>query len=418
MYLQGSKWSMNRKNKRANPWRIVLLVLLVAAGIYINQVVVPSIPPLFVPTPTATRAPESFITEAQSLEQEGKYSQAIQSYKNAIDADPKNPSNFIAVARLLAYTNNLVDAESNARNALLLNSNNSTANAVLGWVLGLQGNYLDAESSFQRAISQDPNNAVTYAYQAEIFALQSQSDQATLNSLQYAIDASRRAQQLNNNLMETHRARGIVLEMTQNYQEASREFEAAIAINPNVADLHLALGRNYRALELYDKAIEEFTRANALNPADPLPDTYIARTYFTVGEFAKAIQFAESAVVDAPQDPYMYGNLGTMYYRNRQYSEAVESLRLAITGGKTAEGLEVKGLPLNYGRVAEYYSTFGLALARRGDCGEALEISQAIQVGVPSDTTAIFNADEIVNICSAVAEFTPTPSAEEATPTP
>jgi tetratricopeptide (TPR) repeat protein len=419
MYLQGSKWSMTRRKKRSNPWRVLILIILVAGAIYLNQVVVPNTPPLFMPTPTPTRSPESYVTEAQSLETEGKYSQAIESYKQAISVDPKNPSNFIALARLLVYTGNYIEAETNARNALLLNPNNSTANAMLGWILGLEGSYLEAESAFSRAIEQDPNSAIIYAYQAEVYALQSESDQATLTTLQNAIDASRKAQQLDNSLMESHRARGIVLELTQNYSEAVTEFEAAIAINPNIADLHLALGRNYRALEIYDKAIEEFTRANALNPADPLPDTYIARTYLTVGEFAKAIQFAQSAVVDAPQDPYMYGNLGTMYYRNLQYAEAVDSLRMAIKGGTTGDGLEVAGLPLDAGRVGEYYQTYGLALARRGECGEALQISQAIQQGLPSDETAMYNANEIINICSEVAEMTPTiePS-EEVTPTP
>jgi len=73
---------------------------------------------------------------------------------------------------------------------------------------------------------------------------------------------------------------------SSNYEEAIREYEAAIAINPNLADLHLALGRNYRVLDIYDKAVEEFTRADALNPGDPTPDLYISRTYATLGQYA------------------------------------------------------------------------------------------------------------------------------------
>lgn len=418
MYLKGSKWSMSSRKRRSNPLRVIILVILVAAAIYVNQVVVPNTPPLFVPTPTPTRAPESFITEAQNLEGQGKYSQAIESYKLAIEADAKNPSSFLALARLQVYTNDLESAETNARNALLLNPNSSAANAMLGYILALKGDYLEAEAAFGRAISQDPNNAVAFAYQSEMYALQSQSEAGTLNSLQNAIDSSRQAQQLDSNIMETHRARGIVLELTQNYREAASEFEAAIALNPNIADLHLALGRNYRALEMYDLAIEEFTKANTLNPVDPLPDTYIARTYLTVGEFAKAIQYAQAAVADAPQDPYMYGNLGTMYYRNRQYAEAITNLRLAVKGGTSSDGAEVNGLPLAYDRIAEYYSTYGLALARMGECGEALQISQAIQAGVPSDETALFNANEMVNICSQGPQITPTIEEQGVTPTP
>ena len=41
--------------------------------------------------------------------------------------------------------------------------------------------------------------------------------------------------------METHRARGLLLEITGNYEQAVTEFQIAIAINPNIADLYLAL---------------------------------------------------------------------------------------------------------------------------------------------------------------------------------
>jgi len=190
------------------------------------------------------------------------------------------------------------------------------------------------------------------------------------------------------------------LELTGNYADAAREFESAIAINTNVADLHLSLGRNYRYLEQYDKAVEEFNRANALNPGDPLPNFYISRTYAAIGEYAKAIQFAEQSLKVAPTDPFIYGNLGTMYYKNQQYEDAVKPLKIAVAGGIADTGEEVKGLPLDYGRIAEFYFTYGLTLAKIGQCGDALPISQTLMQGVKNDEVSVFNAQEIINICS------------------
>jgi len=236
----------------------------------------------------------------------------------------------------------------------------------------------------------------------------------SLGTIDDAVAASRTAMELSPNTLETHRARGIVLEITSNYSEAAAELEQAIAINDNIADLHLALGRNYRALEQYDLAVEEFNRANALNPADPLPDVYISRTYATVGEYAKAVQFGQQAVADSPEDPWMYGNLGTMYYRNLQYQQAIDNLRLAVRGGIGKDGVSVEGLALEYGRIAEYYYTYGLSLARTGECGEALQISQALLQGVPDDDISQYNANEIINICGGYMT-TGTPTVE---PTP
>jgi hypothetical protein len=63
MYLKGSKLNYTRRRKRSNPWRILVLVVLVGIALYFNEIVVPKTPPLFIPTSTPTRSPESFVSE-------------------------------------------------------------------------------------------------------------------------------------------------------------------------------------------------------------------------------------------------------------------------------------------------------------------------------------------------------------------
>ncbi len=426
MYLKGSKWSMQKRSrKRSNPWRLIVLFILVGAALYVNRVIVPATPPLFIPTSTATRAPESYVNEAEVLMHEGKFSQAITAFRDAIKVDPDNPSNYITLAKLLIYTANYEEAETNAANALLLNPNNSMAYAIRGWALAFMEDYLNAEAAVRKAIELDPNNAAAYAYLAEVLVYQAQAGLDTIGTLDKAVEASRIAMDLAPNSFETHRARGFVLEQTGNYDEAVEEFKAAEQIISDIADIHLALGRNYRILQQYDVAVEEFNRANALNPADPLPDTYISRTYATIGQYSKAVQFAEQAVIDTPTDPFMYGNLGVMYYRNREYNNAIDALRISVQGGVSEDGEPIEGMPLDYGRVAEYYYTFGLSLAKMGECGEALQISQMIMQGVQNDETSVYNAQEMIAICQEYSEnpeklsevYTPTPDIEE-TPIP
>ncbi len=410
MYLKGSKFRYKqRRTTKTNPWRIIVLLVLIGAALYFNQVVVPVTPPLFINTPTPTRSAESFVSEAENQLAEGKMSSAIELYAQAVRSSPRDASLYVAMARLYIYMGNYAEAVVNAQDALLLNNNNSTAHALLGWAQGFQGAYLDAIASLNRALELDPNNVVAYACLAEVLLAQNQAGQGDLNTLDEAVNASRKAQELDPNALETHRARGLVLEATANYEDAMREFEAAVAKNPNISDLHLALGRNYRALELYDKAVQEFNRANALNPTDPVPLLYSSRTYATVGEFAKAIQFAEQAVKADPVDPFLYGNLGTMYYRNRQYTESVNALRTAIQGGLSEDGKVVEGIPISgTGRVPEYYSLYGLALARKAECNEGLQVARLIQQALPDDETAVYNAGEVVNICREVAKNPPT----------
>jgi tetratricopeptide (TPR) repeat protein len=274
------------------------------------------------------------------------------------------------------------------------------AHAVRAWALSFQGEHLEADSNIRRALELDPNNALAHAFYVEILVNSYTAGVGSFEGIEKAAEESRVAQALAPNTLETHRARGIILEATGNYNEALQEFEAAVAINPNISDLHLAMGRNYRTLGIYDKAVESFTRANALNPSDPLPDLYMSRTYATIGEFGKAMQYAESAVADDPADTNLRGNLGVMFYRNAYWSEAVEQFRYVVNGGFTEDGVRLEPIQLIPSiRIAEYYFTYGLALARLNQCGEALQIAQLIISRVPSDELAVSNANAIIERC-------------------
>lgn len=404
MYIKGSKWSMQKKRRRSNPWRVIVLLVIIGALIYFNQMVAPTIPTLFEPTPTATRAPESLITDAKKLEAEGKYTLAINAYNEAVIADPRNASNFVALARLNIYTGNYPDAIESAENALLLNPNNDTAMSLRGWAVGLSGDYLRAEGILNDAIKMKTDNAAAYGYLAEIYTYMLQAGQGDLTTMDKAVAASRTAIDLDPNAIESHRGRGFVLEYTSNFEQAVIEFEAAVALNPNIADLHLALGRNYFNTQQYDKAITEYGKANALNPKDSTPETLIARTYAMNGDYQKAIQYAEAALADDPTNPNLYGNLGLIFSSNKQYLDAIDMLGIAVRGGTAADGQVVDGLTMDYGRIAQFYYTYGLALAREGQCGEALQLSQAIQVGLRNDDVAVYNALEMINICERLAK--------------
>ena len=292
------------------------------------------------------------------------------------------------------------------------------ASAVLGYAQGLGGDYLPAIGSLQKAMTQDSQNATAFAYYAEILALESSEGKGDLGTMDKAVAASHQAVTLAPNALETHSARGLVLELTGNYPEAVHEFEAAVALDPNVASLHLALGRNYKYTNQLEKAIEEFNKAATLNPSDPNPTFYISKTYGAAGEFAKAIQYAEQAIKTKPDDPVffasLFGNLGTLYYKNHDYKNAISALRLAVRGGNDTDGNKVVGLNLDYGTTAGYYYIYGLALARDSQCGEALQLSQLITQGVPNDDTAQFNAQEIINICKNLSDnVTATPGGKD-----
>jgi tetratricopeptide (TPR) repeat protein len=409
MYLKGSKWSMNKRRRRSNPWLIGLLLVAIGVVIYINLNVIPTIPPPFVATPTPTRSPQSFSEEAENYLAEGRIGLAKESYIAAIKADPQDISNYLTLARLQIYSGEYEAARVNAENALLLDSDRPLAYGLLSWSKGLMGEYLEADSDIANGLKIDPNNAFLHAIYAYNLALRVAENLGELGTVDQAIEESRLALEFDPNLLEARWARGYVLEITSNYDEAIQQLEAAVEINDSIASLHLALGRNYLAVEEYDSALFEFSKAYSLNPTNSEPNWYISRVYARVGEFSKAVQYAEQAAGDDPTNPFMHGNLGSMYYRDLQYNQAVTALELAVRGGVTEEGEVVEGLPLDYSMsVMEYYSRYGLALARLNRCNEAVQVAQAMLQTVPDDETAVFNAETITQICQENQENPPT----------
>jgi tetratricopeptide (TPR) repeat protein len=428
MYLRGQKWSMaRRQRKRSSPWRILLLLILIGVALYFNQVVVPATPALFMPTPTLTRSPESFVNEAEQLYNEGKLTQAIEAYQQAIIADPNNPTLYVTLARVQIFAGQYEDALTNAQNALLKNPNNPMAHAVQAYAESFLGNHLEAEGAVKRSLELDANNALAHAYYAEILI-----NKGDPEDFEKAATESRLAKELDPTLLEAHRARGLVLINAgqDNLDEAIEELKAAVAANDKIADLHLVLGFAYRVKGENDLAVDELLAAYALNPKDPNIPTEITFAYSNEGQFGKAAQYAEDAVKIAPTDPKLRGNLGVMFYKNNELDQAIQQLALAVHGGTAPDGAVVEGMPLAYDRSAEFYWFYGFALAKRNRCAEAVPVFQALLSGVSDYELAVENATAGLELCKAGIETpeagtegastedasTEEPGSEEATP--
>ncbi len=402
---------MKRRTRKPRLGITSLLVVSIAAMVYLGLAVVPTVPPPFVPTPTQTRSPESFTNQAEEYYKQGKLKPAMEAYEQAILADPGNPANFVALARLQVFSARYDEAVENAQNALLSNPNNPVAHAVLGWALGLKGDYGQAELELKKAIELDPNNALAHAYYAEILMYQDTGD------YDKAAEESKKAVQLDPTGLESHRARGIVLYYTQNLPEAVQEFQAALGVNKFIPDLNLYLGITYKALNEYGLAQEALLQAYALNPTDTVALTELSRAYFADGRYPQAAQYAEEAIKVEPENARLYGNLGTINYKAGDYAAAVAALALPVRGGTTKDGVTVEGIPLDYGKIEEYYWYYGFALARSNRCSEAIPVFQALLAGVPNDEIAVYNATEGLALCKGATSGLAAPTAApEATP--
>jgi tetratricopeptide (TPR) repeat protein len=415
MYLSGSKWNLRRKRKRSNPLRIIALLLVIAALVYFWQVYVPAVPTPFIPTPTPTRSPASFVLEAETFFEAGKLQLAAEAYQQAIKIDPRQPAYYIELARVHMYAGNYSAAEAAARDALVLDKDSALAHAFLGWSLDFQAGYAEegasdmmaqARTELDTAMDLNPNIPEVRAFHAEVLI------DSNIDNYEQALEEARAAVALDSQSLEANRALAYVWELTGNRDLALESYEAARNINPNLPRLHIDIGNMLRALNDVDGARQSYLNAVALAPTWTEPLTLLAQLYAGVGEYGIASQYASQAVDLDPGNARLRGNLGRMYYHNGVYDEAIAQFQLAINGGTSPEGVPVEGLKLSGDpRVLEYYYTYGLAMAKQNLCygpNEAVDILSAILQLAPDDEIAVFNAEEGLVLCGEL-ERTATP---------
>jgi tetratricopeptide (TPR) repeat protein len=456
-----------RQRRRTSLYRVFLLVVLIlVAAWFANQVDKGFIKRPFLPTPTPTRTVQSYALEGEASFAAGKLEEAITAYQEAARVDPANAEVWGKLARIQAYSSNLLttdaqrkqrlqDALDSINQAVALTPDDSTVHAMRAFVLDWNANpilagdqsqalLLEAEREALHALNLDNQNVLALAFYAEILVDEQKWTQAEQVILQ--------AVQRDSSLMDVHRVYAYVLESTMRYRDAITEYEKAIEITPNLTFLYISVGANYRRLaydsaikdernSLYETALEYFAKAAKLNKQleikDPIPYIAIAKTYSQQGDFLAAALNIKKALEFDPVNADIYGQLGIIYFKSRNYEGSIPAFKCAIRGCSASEscqarfgedctdgetGVEVQGLPLSQSTVVYYY-TYGSVLAalsrpQQNYCSEAEAVLGEVRTAFGGDATIAGIVDAGEQICASLAQSiaqTPTPFA---TPTP
>lgn len=319
MYL-GSR----RKKRRSSPWRVLTLLILIGVGIYVLiQVKQEPVESAFVPTPTPTRLPASYVAEAEDLYRQGDLEGAIAGYERALEMGADSVEARVSLARLLALERHTIEALAYAKQAVEQAPESAQAWAVLGMVYDWHAEVDQALQACQRAIELAPDHADAYAYLAEAQADAGQWAEAT-QTIQTALELDSRS-------VDVQRNYGYVMEVQGNYWEAVQGYQEALAIHPNLAYLHIAVGKNYLALGDFDGAMESFQNATKVDPDSEEAYYRLGRAYYERGKPDEAQAYLEQAIEADPQYGPAYGYLAFTYWSRRDYEDAIPNLEHAIT---------------------------------------------------------------------------------------
>lgn len=421
------------RRPQSNIYRMFFMVVMILVFVWVlQQLSKGEIQPLFLPTPTPTRAADSYALEGDANFTAGNLDGAILAYQEALRVAPNNAEIWWKLARIQTYSSEflitnpekkarLLEALESARKAVELAPDESTAHAILAFALDWNANstiysddpgqvqkfLVEAEQAAVRALQLDSTNTLALAFYAEILLDQQKWSQAE----QYMNQALQREDA--DQIMDVHRVNAALLETLGQYNLAISEYDKAIALEPNFTFLYRRAGANYRVLAfdmqnrqgedaarpIFERSLEYFEKAVRINEQievkDPGPYLSIARTYSQMGEFFAAALNVRAALEFDPTNSDIYGQLGIVYFRSRNYEGSIFSLKCATYGcsgedscmGRGLTGcapdlgedpLEIDGLALEPNTVVYYY-TYGsvlAALSRPADnkCDEAMRV--------------------------------------------
>ena len=460
------------RRPQSNIYRMFLWVVMILGGVWmLQQLNKGDIRPLFEPTTTPTRAPESFLLEGKADFTAGNLNAAILAYQEALKVNPNDAKTWAELARIQTYSSaflitndekkaRLDQALESATKAVELAPEDSTARAIraftLDWNADSDFHTTDEVQEFLQQAEQealiaqqlDNTNTLALAYYAEVLLDQQKWNQAELILKQVLEHPDA------NQYMDVYRINGALLETLGQYNLAITEYEKAIAIEPNFTFLYLRIGANYRRLAseipntelqrpVYEQSLEYFDKAAKINEQigvnDPGPYLSISRTYSQLGEFFIAAKNVQKALSYEPNNADIYGQLGIIYFRSRNYEGSIDTLKCAIYGCSgeascTGRGLErcfpdlgekpvdVQGLKISPNTIVYYY-TYGSVLAalsrpRDNKCDQAMKTMGEVRAELDANPDDYADSRDIILnivedgefICKSLAEGNSSPN--------
>lgn len=286
-----------------------------------------------------------------------------------------------------------------------------------GYLLDYQNpeNLDNAIREFQRALSADPNYAPAYASLGETYWMGYDQLNRGKEWLAKASTNCEKAQALDAHLAESHTCLGNIYYGSGKYEEAIKQYRAALDLGPNsdyalsqLADayqkigspqaaeaaykkaitlrpsywgLYSGLGTIYFAQARYTDAAESFQKVTALAPDNYRGYSDLGAVYLFLGQYSDSIAASKRSIELRPNRD-AYTNLGAAYFASRRFAEAADTIQLALKLDEAD--------PLNWGNLGDaLFWTSGRRAEAAPAYRKAIELL-SVKLGVnPRDAEAL-----------------------------
>ena len=218
-------------------------------------------------------------------------------------------------------------------------------------------NLKKAADYFQQAIDEDPKYALAYAGLADCHVLLPAYPglgNTPRDELPKALEAARKAVELDDTLAEGHTSLARALASTLQLSAATSEFQRAIELNPNYATAHQWFGECLQSEGQLEQALAELKRAQELDPLSLVISSLYGFAFDTVGESDEAIAQLRKTIEIDPSFGNAHGLLGLVLEHKSQLKEAIAEYEKNISVHEDAISLaQLAGAYFLAGRKSE-----------------------------------------------------------------
>jgi predicted Zn finger-like uncharacterized protein len=242
------------------------------------------------------QAVNALVGNGELFYRSGRYTEAVARYEAAIRADADSVSAKIGMAKTLLHLERAKDAKDLLKKLCEARPNEPAAFAWLGAAEEALGNKKEAEAAYTSAIKvggDSPGAIEAYVSLARL-----------LSSLGRTEDANARLNEANTRfpgMPALHRARGEVALSAGNYDEAKKEFEAALAREDDLGT-KFKLATTLRRMHQYEDATRLFDQISEADKDFPGLALERGLLFEETGQSERATEMYAKALQSAPND--------------------------------------------------------------------------------------------------------------------
>jgi len=182
---------------------------------------------------------------------------------------------------------------------------------------------------YEEALKKDRNFDLAYLGIAEANLVLYREKNGKL-FLHRALDAARRAVQLNDTSPTAHYELANAYQAMSMKKETVEELKKVVSLSPNSDDGHRGLGKAYLALGQKDLAVQAYQKAITLNSYYWLNYNAAGQAYSQLGEYDKALAAFQRIIELEPDNSFGYLNAGVIYFQEGKYDQSIPFFQKAL----------------------------------------------------------------------------------------